>query len=111
MNDMIHVIASIHVHDGHMAEFLDIFKANVANVLQEEGCLEYVPTIDFPTSLGPQEKNDQVVTIIEKWSSFDHLQAHMAAPHMLAYQQRVAGLVAGVSLKVLKGTAEGNVVD
>ena len=98
---MINVIASIRVKEGRRAEFLDIFKANIANVLQEKGCLEYVPTIDVPTGLPPQVLNEQVVTIIEKWQSLEDLRAHLAAPHMLAYRIAVKDIVADVSLKVL----------
>ncbi len=98
---MINVIASIRVKEGRRAEFLDIFKANIANVLQEKGCLEYVPTIDVPTGLSPQALNEHVVTIIEKWQSLEDLRAHLAAPHMLAYRTAVKDIVADVSLKVL----------
>jgi quinol monooxygenase YgiN len=98
---MINVIASIRVKEGRRSEFLDIFKANIANVLLEKGCLGYVPTIDVPTGLSPQELNEHVVTIIEKWQSLEDLRAHLAAPHMLAYRTAVKDMVADVSLKVL----------
>ncbi len=98
---MINVIASIRVKEGRRAEFLDIFRANIANVLQEQGCLEYLPTVDLATGLPPQEMNEHVVTIIEKWQSLEDLRAHLAAPHMLAYRTAVKDIVAEVSLKVL----------
>ncbi len=101
---MINVIASIRVKEGRRAEFLDIFRANIANVLQEKGCLEYVPTVDVATGLPPQELNENVVTIIEKWQSLEDLRAHLNAPHMLAYRIAVTDLVADVSLKVLAET-------
>lgn len=99
---MIHVIASIHIRDGRVAEFLEIFKANIPQVLQEKGCVEYLPTMDFPTGLPPQELNGQVVTIIEKWQSLDDLRAHLSSPHMLAYRTNVQGIVEKVELKVLQ---------
>ena len=46
---MIHVIASIYVKKGRLAEFIKIFKSNIPNVFEEKGCLEYMPTIDVPT--------------------------------------------------------------
>jgi len=98
---MINVIASIHIKDGRLSEFIEIFKSNIPNVLQEKGCIEYVPTIDVPTDLPPQEMNNNVVTIIEKWDSLEDLQAHLSAPHMLAYKENVKDLVDKVSLKVL----------
>ena len=98
---MINVIASIHIKEGRLSEFIEIFKSNVPNVLEEKGCVEYVPTIDVPTGLPPQELNNNVVTIIEKWGSLEDLQAHITAPHMLAYKEKVKDLVDKLSLKVL----------
>ena len=60
-----------------------------------------MPTIDVPTGLPPQELNNNVVTIIEKWGSLEDLQAHLLTPHMLAYKEKVKDLVDKVSLKVL----------
>ncbi len=98
---MINVIASIHIKDGRLSEFIEIFKSNIPSVLEERGCVEYVPTIDVSTGLPPQEMNNNVVTIIEKWDSLEDLQAHLSAPHMLAYKENVKDLVDKVSLKVL----------
>lgn len=99
---MINVIASIHIKEGRTSEFLEIFKSNIPNVLEEKGCIAYVPTIDIPTGLPPQELNDRVVTVIEKWNSLEDLRTHLAAPHMIAYKEKVKGLVDNVSLKVLE---------
>ncbi len=66
---MINVIASIHIKEGRLSEFIEIFKTNIPKVLEEKGCVEYVPTIDVPTGLPPQDVNSNVVTIIEKWRS------------------------------------------
>jgi len=99
---MINVIASIHVKEGRRSAFIDIFKSNVPKVLEEKGCIAYLPTVDVPTGLPPQELNSNVVTIIEKWESLKDLQAHLTAPHMLAYQEKVKDLVENVSLKILE---------
>ncbi len=99
---MIHAIASIHVKDGRVAEFLAIFKANTPEVRREKGCIEYEPTVDVPTGLPPQVLNSNVVTIIEKWTSLDDLRAHLTAPHMLAYHNKVKNIVEKVALKVLE---------
>jgi quinol monooxygenase YgiN len=99
---MVNVIASIHIKEGQLFEFIEIFKSNIPNVLAERGCLEYVPTIDIPTGLPPQELNRNVVTIIEKWNSLADLQAHLSAPHMITYKDRVKDLVDKLSIKVLR---------
>ena len=98
---MINVIASIHIKEGRLSEFIEIFKTNIPKVLEEKGCVEYVPTIDIPTGLPLQKLNNNVVTIIEKWGSLEDLQTHLTAPHMLAYKEKVKDLVDKVSLKVL----------
>ena len=46
---MIHILASITVKASELTAFLEIIKANVPEVLKEEGCLEYSATVDFPT--------------------------------------------------------------
>ena len=99
---MINVIASIHIKEGRLSEFMEIFKANLPNVLKEQGCLEYLPTSDVPTGLPPQELNNNVVTIIEKWDNLVDLQAHISSPHMLIYKEKVKHLVDKLSFKVLK---------
>ena len=99
---MIHVLASITVQASERDDFLKIFKANVPEVLEEEGCVEYSATVDFPTEVPIQEINENVVTVIEKWETFPHLQAHFTAPHMLEYKAKVEGMVEDVSLKILE---------
>jgi quinol monooxygenase YgiN len=99
---MINVIASVKIKESHMSEFIEIFKANMANVLLETGCIEYVPTLDFATGLPVQELNSNVITIIEKWETLESLQAHLIAPHMLEYKEKVRDIVESVSLKVLE---------
>jgi len=99
---MINVIASIEVKKGRVSEFLEIFKKNIPNVLKEKGCVEYLPTIDVPTGLPPQELNENIVTIIEKWDSTEALQTHLSTPHMIAYGREVKNLVEKVSIKILK---------
>ena len=101
-NEMINVIASIEIKEEQLSNFLEIFKSNIPNVLKEKGCIEYVPTIDVPTGLPPQEINNNVVTIIEKWNSLEDLTAHLTAPHMLAYREKTKTLVEKMSVKVLK---------
>lgn len=99
---MIHVVASIQIKQGQVFRFLEIFTSNMPAVLKEKGCIEYVPAVDVQTDLPPQEKNDHVVTVIEKWNSLDDLKAHMSASHMLAYKEKTKNLVEKTSVKILK---------
>jgi len=99
---MIDVIATIRIRPGGREEFLEKFKINVPNVLAEDGCLRYQPSIDAKSGLAAQETDANTVTIVEQWESLDALHAHLAAPHMASYRETVKDLVEGVSLKVLE---------
>ena len=99
---MINVIASISVKASERDAFIEIFKANVPKVLEEEGCVEYSATVDLQTDIPIQETNANVMTVIEKWESLPHLEAHFTAPHMLEYKSNVEGMVEDVSLKILE---------
>ena len=99
---MINVIASIQIKESHMSEFIEIFKANMENVLLETGCIEYVPTLDFVSGFPVQQLDSNVITIIEKWETLESLQAHLIAPHMLEYKENVKNIVESVSIKVLE---------
>jgi len=99
---MIHVIATIKVKEGCFPEFLKHFKANVPNVLEEDGCIEYNPTIDTETDLEAQQCDEQAAVIVEKWRDLPALKAHLEAPHMLAFREQVKDLVEGASLKILE---------
>ena len=99
---MIHVVAQVKVKDGKQREFLTEFRSIIPAVHEEAGCLEYGPTIDADTDLERQHTDPRVVTIIEKWESLDDLKAHLSAPHMLAYRDRVAGLVESSRLHILQ---------
>ncbi len=99
---MITVIASIYVKPDHTSQFLDIFKSNVPAVLAEEGCIEYYPAVDVQTGLPPQELDENVVTVIEKWANLDALKNHLGTPHMLDYRDQVKEIVLKLTVKVLK---------
>ncbi|MBM3262034.1 MAG: antibiotic biosynthesis monooxygenase [candidate division Zixibacteria bacterium] len=99
---MISVLAFIRVNPGKAKDFLEAFADNVGNVRAENGCIEYFATVDIDTGLSIQELNADLVTVIEKWESLDALRAHLAAPHMAVYREKVKDIVEGVSLKVLK---------
>jgi quinol monooxygenase YgiN len=99
---MIFVIATIEVVEGHRDRFLAEFHRIVPLVRQEQGCLEYGPAIDVPADLAVQGPiRDHTVTVVEKWESLETLKAHLAAPHMAEYRERVRELVIAVDLQIL----------
>lgn len=64
--------------------------------------IEYAPTVDIDANIPPQILEENVVTIIEKWESLEALTAHLSAPHMLSYREKIKGIVEDVSIKVLQ---------
>ena len=100
---MIHVIATVRLRPGVRDTFLQAFNANVPNVLAEDGCISYAPAIDLDSGIPAQGGiRDDVVTVVEQWESLDHLRAHLAAPHMATYREKVKDLVEGATLQVLE---------
>jgi quinol monooxygenase YgiN len=102
--ETVHVLAIITAEPGRRAELLQAFQANVPSVHAEEGCLEYVATVDavgagsVHTRFGedsfrawlprPTTKVGLERHVVEKWASLAALKAHAAAPHMAAYAAR-----------------------
>lgn len=99
---MINVVATIKLKSGHRREFLDIFQDNVPAVRQEAGCIEYFPAVDVDARIPIQQTNNDEVVVIEKWESVEALHAHLQAPHMLSYKEKVKDIVESVSLRVLQ---------
>jgi len=100
---MIHVLATIELVSGRRAEFLEEFRALIPLVREEEGCLEYDAAVDVPTLLPAQPPvRDDVVMVVEKWRDLAALEAHLMAPHMLAYRGRVKDMVSGTVIQVLE---------
>ena len=100
---MIYVIATVEVKPGKREAFLAEFSRNVPNVRVEKGCIDYGPTVDLKTDIARQiPLRENTVTIIEKWESLQALLAHMQAPHMLTYRERVKDLVSGSTLQILE---------
>lgn len=100
---MIHVVAMLTTQPGQRTKVLQAFNANAVTVHAEDGCIEYLATVDaqgMPTSAGTLGEDTFVV--VEKWASLAALQAHAAAPHMKAYAASVKELMAKRVIHVLE---------
>ena len=92
---MVHVLAVITTKPGMRSAVLDLFNANVPAVHAEDGCIEYGATVDHEDAGDVQTRyGDETFVVIEKWASLDALKAHMKAPHMVTYGQKVKDLQA-----------------
>lgn len=100
---MIHVLATIELQPGVREQFLAEFHRLVPLVLAEQGCVEYGPAIEIATSIpGTPPPRENVVMVVEKWSSVEALEAHLVAPHMNEYRGKVKSLVQATRLQVLE---------
>ena len=99
---MIHVVATIKLKPGTREKFLGILSGVAPQVRAEKGCIAYAPTVDVESGIPVQvELRADVVTIVEAWEGLPELLAHLKAPHMLAYREKVKDIVKNVSLHVL----------
>jgi len=99
---MIHVIAVLTAKPGKRDEILRHFRANVPAVRAEKGCIEYGAAVDADTALKFHTKwGPDTFLVIEKWESVEALQAHAAAPHMVAYAAKTRELMASRVIHIL----------
>ena len=76
---MICVIATIKAKAGQRNALLACIEDNLSNVHAEIGCLEYQPMVDTESSLGAQQLDENIVTMVEKWETMSNLNAHAVA--------------------------------
>jgi quinol monooxygenase YgiN len=100
---MIHVVAVITAKPGQRENILTHFRANVAAVRAEKGCIEYGAAVDAEPALSFQAKwGADTFLVIEKWESMEALKAHAAAPHMAAYAGKTKEFIASRSIHILQ---------
>jgi quinol monooxygenase YgiN len=98
---MIHIVAEIVAKPGQRDAVLSAFKANVAAVHAEQGCIEYIACVDAEGFGAFAPYGNDTFVVIEKWESASHLKAHAKAPHMLEYQAKVKELLERRTIHVL----------
>src|SRR5262245_32016020 len=99
---MIHVVAVITAKPGMRDSILAAFRANVPNVLAEQGCIEYGAAVDAKNALPVQNPyGPDTFVVLEKWESMDAIKAHEAAPHMAAYAGKTKEMIASRVIHIL----------
>lgn len=100
---MIHVLAIITAKPGMRDHILEAYRANVAAVRAEAGCIAYEAVVDVPgVSAGFAQFGADAFVVVEKWASMEALQAHGVAPHMKAYASQVKDWTAARAIHVLQ---------
>ena len=104
---MVYVIATLELAPGTRSAFLAEFAKVVPLVHAEQGCIEYVGTVDAETDIASQHRiGPDKVTIVEKWASVDALRAHDTSAHMQAYRARVKDYVRSKEIRIMKAAPE-----
>ena len=100
---MIHVLAVITAKPGQRALILEAFRANVAAVRAEAGCVAYEAVVDVANPApGFARYGADTFVVVEQWESLAALQAHAVAPHMKAYAAGVKDLTESRAIHVLE---------
>ena len=102
----IHVMAVITAKPGMRGKILEAFHQNSPIVHEEQGCIEYVATVDASDVGALQTKfGDDTFVVVEKWKSLATLNDHATSPHMAAYAQKTTDLIETRIIHVLSPTA------
>ena len=101
----IHVVAVITAKTGMREKILEAFHQNSSTVRQEQGCVEYIATVDANDAGALQTKfGDDTFVVVEKWESLGALNDHAASSHMAAYAQKTKDLIESRVIHVLSPT-------
>ena len=102
----IHVVAIITARAGMRSKVLEAFHQNSPTVHKEQGCVEYIATVDASDAGPLQTKFGQnTFVVVEKWESLSALKNHAASPHMVAYAKKTKDLIESRTIHVLSPTA------
>src|SRR4051812_32445972 len=100
---MLHVIATVELNPGTRDAYLAELRAVTAAVRAEDGCIQYEASAPIATEISTNKSIDpNAVVILEKWRDFAALKAHLAAPHMAVYREKVKGMRRGMTIQVLE---------
>ena len=104
--EAIHVVAIITAKTGMREKILEAFHQNLSTVQKEQGCIEYIATIDANDAGALQTKfGDDTFLVVEKWESLGALKDHAASPHMATYAQKTKDLIENRIIHVLSPAA------
>ena len=80
---MIVVTGRIVVRDGALAKLRPVMQAMIAASRAEPGCIEYY--------YGPELTDPNAFLVLEKWESWEDLDAHFEKPHLKAWRAALHG--------------------
>jgi quinol monooxygenase YgiN len=100
---MIYVVATIELVEGMREQFLAEQRKLLPLVRAEQGCIEYVPTVDLPLTDPPKTLvRANCIVMQEKWQTLDNLRAHAVAPHMNDFRVKSKSMVVSTKVEVFQ---------
>ena len=99
---MVHLIITVQVRPGAVADYVAAFTAIAADVRLEYGCLDYNIYRDSTDARFDNVVRPDTVVICEKWESIEALQAHTRDSKVLnQFRQAVRDLKVGSTYVLL----------
>lgn len=80
---MIVVTGRIVVKEGALKKLRPVMEAMIAASRAEAGCIEYY--------YGPELTDPNAFLVLEKWDSWENLDAHFEKPHLRAWRAALGG--------------------
>ena len=100
---MIHVIATLDIVADRRDAVLQSFQELTPQVLAEDGCIDYSPSIDVETAIARQAPpREDAITVVERWESIAALEAHLVAPHMQRFRETAGQDIRATTLQILR---------
>ena len=98
---MIVVIGRAEVDPAAMATIRSLMDTVMAATRDEDGCISY--------SLAVENEAAGIMTIAERWRDLGALQAHLATPHVAAFNAAAQGLIRSLTATRSEVTGEADV--
>jgi quinol monooxygenase YgiN len=89
--------------EGMRDDFLALQRDLLPLVRDEAGCVAYTPSVDVPLAepaKTPPRSN--CIIMHEQWESLPALKAHLTAPHMGDFRNKVQNMVKNVKVEVFE---------
>ena len=99
---MIHVVATVTVKPGRMADALALYRPLVRAVEAEKGCRQYRPTVDVDLGLPTQRLDPDRIVVTERWETIEDFRAHLVAPPVVAWREAIRDCLLGITVTVTR---------
>lgn len=90
---MIYVVATLELKPDSTDAAVEAATPCVLETRKEEGCISY--------DLNRDALDETKLVFVERWTGMDALKAHFNTPHMAAWREKAADLVAKSTIEII----------